>query len=124
MLIEVELADRDYDARVVANYGSALQVLEGEPIDALITNIDLGETRSGFDVARESRARNPGVPVVYVTGGSAHRFAGEKVDGGVLMTKPYRAPELIGRVEDLLAAARRARAQRGRPSEEDVTAAT
>jgi DNA-binding response OmpR family regulator len=104
MLLDLELSDRGYDALIVGGAGSALQALEEERLDALVTNIDLGETLTGFDIARRARARNPTLPVLYVTGGEAHRYEAEKVDGSVLLPKPYVAGDVIDAVETMLKA--------------------
>jgi DNA-binding response OmpR family regulator len=105
MILEMAFADGGYDALVVGTAGAGLQAIEAQAFDAVVTNVDLGEALDGFDVARRARARNGRLPVIYVTGGAGHRFEAERVDGGVLVNKPYVAADILDRLGVLIEAA-------------------
>jgi len=60
----------------------------GASIDMIITDINLGGSASGWDVAEFFRTVRPDVPVVY-TSGKSHD-AERRVAGGVFVLKPYR----------------------------------
>src|SRR5687768_14946350 len=45
----------------------------------LITDVNLGPGKSGWDVARRARGIHPTLPVVYMTGNSGHQWASEGV---------------------------------------------
>lgn len=107
MILEMEFVDRGYEALVVGTAGAGLQAIEEQDVDALVTNINLGEALDGFDMARRARRKNGRLPVVYVTGADGHRFEAERVDGGVLVTKPYLAADVIEQVADLIDTAER-----------------
>ncbi|MFN3515504.1 MAG: response regulator [Phenylobacterium sp.] len=62
---------------------------------ALVTDIDLGDNSSGWDVARRARELFPDLPVVYVSGGSAHEWASRGVPGSVMLTKPFALAQLV-----------------------------
>jgi CheY-like chemotaxis protein len=61
----------------------------GSGYRALITDIDLGPGPNGWDVADHARRRFPHMPVVYVSGGSAHQWGCLGVAGSIMLTKPY-----------------------------------
>jgi DNA-binding response OmpR family regulator len=89
------LEDEGFHVVAVANAGAALDAfgLDGCEVSCLVTNIDLGATVDGFELARRAVAKKPGLKVVYITGGSRHRSA-EMVPGGKLMAKPFTVDEL------------------------------
>ncbi|ACG80240.1 response regulator receiver domain protein (CheY-like receiver) (plasmid) [Phenylobacterium zucineum HLK1] len=62
---------------------------------ALVTDIDLGDNSSGWEVARRARELFPDLPVVYVSGGSAHEWASRGVPGSVMLTKPFALAQLV-----------------------------
>lgn len=62
---------------------------------ALVTDIDLGDNSSGWEVARRARELFPDLPVVYVSGGSAHEWASRGVPGSVMLTKPFALAHLV-----------------------------
>jgi DNA-binding response OmpR family regulator len=73
---------------------------EGAPIDALVTDIDLGGTASGWDVAEAFRAAFPRLAVLYTSGIS--RSHCRAVTGSIFFAKPYNATEIIGACRNLL----------------------
>ena len=62
---------------------------------ALVTDIDLGDNSSGWEVARRARELFPDLPVVSVSGGSAHEWASRGVPGSVMLTKPFALAQLV-----------------------------
>ena len=69
---------------------------------ALIADVDLGSGASGWDVARRARQRSSRLPIIYVTGGSAHEWPSQGVPGSVLVRKPYALAQLTTAVFDAL----------------------
>jgi CheY-like chemotaxis protein len=61
----------------------------GHAIDAVVTDIRLGDGRNGWDVAEAARARRPDIRVVYTSGSvvSPRR----DLPGSVFLAKPYTA---------------------------------
>lgn len=94
-------------AVVIANDGAeALDLIAANPsIDALVTDIDMEPGTDGWDVARCARAACPKLPVVYTTGGAAHEWAQNGVDGSVLVTKPFPTAAIVDAVTHVLAKA-------------------
>lgn len=81
-----------------ASAEDALAALRSAPVDLLVTDIRLGGSMTGWDLAAEARVLFPAISVIYV---SANPPApGRDVNGSVFIDKPA----LIGQV---VAAARR-----------------
>jgi CheY-like chemotaxis protein len=62
-------------------------------IDMVITDINLGGSANGWDVAEYFRTVRPDVPVVYTSEKSAD--AGRSVAGSVFVSKPYRHSDIL-----------------------------
>jgi CheY-like chemotaxis protein len=62
-------------------------------IDVLFTDVNLGGSASGWDVAECFRAARPDVPVVYTSGKTID--AGRCIPGSVFVTKPYQNGEIL-----------------------------
>lgn len=98
------LEERGYEVVTATRGGSAVERLH-EPISALITDIGLPDGVSGWDVARRAREVQPGIPVIYTSGGSIEDTAANAVPGGVMLQKPYRADLLLWTVAALVGSA-------------------
>ena len=68
----------------------------------LITDIRLGTTITGWDVARAARRKAPGFPVVYMSGDSAidHRIHG--VPDSIMVQKPFVIAQIVTAITGLL----------------------
>ena len=55
-----------------------------------------------WDVARRAREKIPTLPVVYVTGDSAHEWAAQGVPNSVMISKPFVAAQIVNAVSTLL----------------------
>jgi CheY-like chemotaxis protein len=114
LLVEDESAVRDYVARilrgaghsvVVANDGDAGLIVAqktAEPFDLLLSDVVM-PGMGGLALARELRARQPGIRVLLVSGYTEE--ASDAASAGFeLLPKPFTADELLGRVRRALAA--------------------
>ena len=75
---------------------------EGADYRALITDIDLGGKLNGWDVAKHAREINDKLPVVYMTGASAHDWGSKGVPNSQLMTKPFAVAQIVTAVAMLI----------------------
>jgi CheY-like chemotaxis protein len=69
-MIAAALEQRGAKVTVAASDEEAYAALRGSPartFQALVTDLNLGEGTTGFDVARAARAMQPGLAVVYIT---------------------------------------------------------
>jgi CheY-like chemotaxis protein len=62
-------------------------------IDVVITDIQLGDDLTGWDVAEKFRAERPNIPIVYTSGTSGDRR--RSVPGSVFFRKPYRSWDIL-----------------------------
>ncbi len=72
----------------------ALGLIESdEPVDALVTDIQLGGRVSGWDVADAFHARHHEEPVIYTSGNAADRD--RLIPGSIFVPKPCSPQDLI-----------------------------
>src|SRR5690242_18406874 len=71
----------------------------GEPVDILVTDINLRGPGTGWDVAEALRALRPGAGVIYVSGNSLDHS--RRVVGSLFFKKPYSASEILEACRDL-----------------------
>jgi CheY-like chemotaxis protein len=83
-----------YDVLEASNAHEALGYLQRErQIDVVITDIQLGDELTGWDVAEKFRAERPNIPIVYTSGTSGDRH--RSVPGSVFFRKPYRSWDIL-----------------------------
>lgn len=100
------LKDAGFEVLIASSGGEAIKLLEGQEaisIRALVTDIQLGPSSpSGWKVARRARELHPEIPVVYVTGDSAHDWSSQGVPNSLLITKPFAPAQIVTAVSQLL----------------------
>jgi DNA-binding response OmpR family regulator len=87
--------------------GGARALLEqrAPEFGGLVTDVDLGAGPKGWDVAHRARELNPTLPVIYVTGNSAHEWRAQGVPDSVLVQKPFAGAEIVVALSNLRAGA-------------------
>jgi DNA-binding response OmpR family regulator len=82
----------------------ALAALETHQADlsGLITDIRLGGDVNGWVIARAARELVPHLPVVYISGDSAHEHTAHGVPDSVMLQKPFAAAQLVTAIATLL----------------------
>ncbi|MCY7264781.1 response regulator, partial [Pseudomonas protegens] len=78
------------------NAAQALEVIEADPIDVLVTDLGLPDMKGG-ELAAEALRRKPGLAIVFATGDS-HLPEGAP-ESAVLLTKPYDEQQIVADVE-------------------------
>ena len=103
-LIDQALSDGGYEPAIVASGEEAVTLLQGnrQHYRAIISDINLKGTMSGWDVARQAREIDPSFPVVYTTGTAAEQWASHGVPNSILLTKPFAAAQLVTAISQLL----------------------
>ena len=71
-------------------------------LSGVVTDVNLGGESTGWDVARRARETAPSLPVVYMTGDSAHQWPSQGVPDSVLLVKPFVPVQLITAVATLM----------------------
>jgi len=69
---------------------------------ALVTDIKLGSSTTGWDVARHARELKPEMPVVYMTGSESNDWPSLGVPNSILVPKPFAPAQVITAVSQLL----------------------
>jgi DNA-binding response OmpR family regulator len=75
---------------------------QGELFRALVTDVNLGTSLTGWDVAKHARKLNDQLPIVYITGDSAHEWGSKGVPNSVLLIKPFAGGQLVTALSQLL----------------------
>ncbi|TIS13181.1 MAG: response regulator [Mesorhizobium sp.] len=102
--IETALEEAGFAVSGLTSAEAALSAFDAAPetIKALITDIRLGPGKSGWDLAREIRAANPAMPVIYISGDSAVHWPSEGVPNSVMIAKPFFMPQITTALATLL----------------------
>jgi DNA-binding response OmpR family regulator len=102
--IEDALSDGGFEACSVHSGEAALSTFRDgrEGCRALLTDVNLGDGISGWDLARQIREITPGFPVVYMTSASAPDWKSPGVDGSLLIEKSFAPAQLATAVSQLL----------------------
>jgi DNA-binding response OmpR family regulator len=103
-VVEEALSDGGFFPNIAVSGEEALTLLSGSNSGyrALITDITLGGTIDGWQVAKHARQLDPAFPVIYVTGGNADEWAVEGVPHSVLLIKPFAPAQLVTAISQLL----------------------
>jgi len=101
------LSKEGYSARATASGREALEILEGEPCQLMITDLRMPEM-SGLELIREARRRFPELGVIVVTAFASLESAVEALRLGAAdyVTKPFHVDEIrtvVAKVMDGLA---------------------
>jgi DNA-binding response OmpR family regulator len=102
--IEDALSDGGFESCSVHSGEAAMSTFRGgrEQCRALLTDVNLGDGISGWELARQIREITPGFPVVYMTSASAPDWKSQGVDGSLLIEKPFAPAQLAAAVSQLL----------------------
>jgi len=98
------LSEGGFEACTIHSGEVALSTfLDGrEQCRALLTDVNLGDGISGWELARQIREITPGFPVVYMTGASAGDWNSQGVAHSVLIQKPFVPAQLVTTISRLL----------------------
>lgn len=105
--VEELLLEAGYDVRTASDGREAMDMiaLAGADLDALVTDVDLGHCPDGWAISREARRASPGLPVVYMSGASAHVWDAMGVPGSAIVNKPCWPEQVVTALDSLLATA-------------------
>jgi two-component system, chemotaxis family, CheB/CheR fusion protein len=88
-----ELQEMGWTVLEAASGAGALMVLrKARTVDLLVTDIQLADAITGWDVAEAFRVSDPEVPVIYASGNSSNQS--RRVTESVFLTKPIEISEL------------------------------
>jgi DNA-binding response OmpR family regulator len=113
--LEIGLSDAGFEVVLATNGTNATTALDGDGahFKGLITDIQLGTGPNGWEVGRHARQVVPGLPVVYISGDSAHDWTAQGVPESVMLQKPFVIAQLVTAITTLLNQASSATASSG-----------
>lgn len=102
-LLKDALADAGYEVITADDGHAAFALLEQRATElaGLVTDISMGSGPTGWDVARRGRELNLTLPVVYVSGDSAHDWAVKGVPHSVMVQKPFANSQIVVALAEL-----------------------
>lgn len=97
MMLQSAFEENGADVLWAQTDRGAYEILDigGSQIDLLITDINLREGTTGFDVARHARARNDRIAVIYLSGEVASAATPFAVQDACFISKPVTQRKLI-----------------------------
>jgi CheY-like chemotaxis protein len=98
------LEELGYKVSTVTGADAALQALDAGSFDLVLSNVVMGGSMNGIELARILKTRNPTLPVVLATGYSNAVL--EAGDDFVVLRKPYQLAELNRTIANLVARTR------------------
>ena len=73
------------------------------PYKALITDVQIAGTLTGWELARQIREKQPAFPIIYLTATAVAEWTLEGVADSVLLCKPFASTQLRAALKSLLA---------------------
>lgn len=103
-MMEAALAEAGFGVEHATSAAAAAILLDADHTRfvALVTDVGLPGTQTGWDLARRARELNPEIPVVYMTGGHAAEWPAQGVPKSILINKPYAPAQVITAVSSLI----------------------
>jgi response regulator RpfG family c-di-GMP phosphodiesterase len=97
------LGKNGFNVLVAADGEEAIRVLEREPVDVLLTDLNMPGV-TGMDLVRHAHEHHPDLIVVIMTGYASLETAREAIVYGVLdyVFKPFKSAEIVAAVEGSL----------------------
>jgi DNA-binding response OmpR family regulator len=97
-LLHTTLEDAGFAVVAASDDAQAFLALESngaQDFVGLVTDVNLRCPRSGWDIAHRAREQKPGIPVIYLSGDSAHEWTVHGVPQSVMVTKPFAPAQVV-----------------------------
>ncbi len=103
-IVEDALEEAGFAVDILSSAEEALTLFRSglKHYKALVTDVNLMGTLSGWELAQKMREREPGFPVIYMTGAAAHEWPSRGVPNSILLEKPFAPAQLVTAVAQLL----------------------
>lgn len=104
MNLQEELTEAGFELVVATNGKEAMAELGANEsrFRVVLTDIKLGRGSDGWEVARHARELKPEIPVIYISGDSAHEWSVKGVPNSVMVAKPFVGAQIITAMSTLL----------------------
>ena len=103
-LLRESLEEGGFSVATAASASEAFESLDGisGELAGLITDVNLGASKTGWDVARRARELRPDLPVVYTSGYAADDWTVEGVPKSIMVPKPYAPAQVVTAISTLI----------------------
>jgi DNA-binding response OmpR family regulator len=103
-VVEEALLEAGFATDILSSAEEALPLFRSgmKEYRALVADVNLKGTLSGWELARQLRQREPTFPVVYMTGAAANDWGSQGVSNSILLQKPFAPAQLVTAVSKLL----------------------
>lgn len=103
-IVESALREAGFEVVVAVTGEEAVAILEKETVTirGMVTDVNLGKGMSGFDLGHRARELQPELPVLYMTGDSAHEWSSQGVPNSVVIPKPFVTAQIVTALSSLL----------------------
>ena len=104
LVLDDALTEGGFHVVVAKNGKEALAILDkqGADLRGLIIDVNLGAGPDGWDVARHARELRSDIPVVYMSGASAHEWASHGVPNSTIVQKPFAPAQIVTAISALI----------------------
>jgi CheY-like chemotaxis protein len=102
--IQSALEDGGFHVDTALSGPEALELLGrgGQAYAGVVTDVNLGEALSGWDVGKAARELNPRIALVYISGDSGHQWSVSGVPMSIMIEKPFAPAQLITAIATLI----------------------
>jgi DNA-binding NtrC family response regulator len=103
-VLEIALSDGGFDVVLASTGTQAMAELDADGVrfKAVVTDIRLGAGPNGWEVGKHAREIVAGMPIIYMSGDSAHGWSANGVPESVMLQKPFVIGQLITAITTLL----------------------
>ena len=103
-MVEEFLTEAGFETIVAHNgeHAARMRAKHRDDLAALVLDVQLGRGPNGWDLARQARAGNPRLPIVYTTGDSAYQWTTEGVPNSLAIAKPFVEAQLLAALSGLM----------------------
>lgn len=103
-MLNEALGDGGFEVATATNGADAIKILDelSTKLRALVTDINLGSGPDGWDIARHARELRPQLPIVYMSGASAHEWASHGVPNSTIVNKPFAPAQIVTAISALI----------------------
>ncbi len=105
IILELTLAAAGFDVLTCTSGAEAISELDADPerFRGVVSDIRLGKGPDGWEIGRRVRELMPHMPVLYMSGDSAHEWGSKGVPNSMILGKPFAMTQLTVAVSLLTA---------------------
>ncbi|KKC27266.1 hypothetical protein WP12_04290 [Sphingomonas sp. SRS2] len=104
LVLEDVLACAGFAVLIAASSEAAIAIIDARAmqLSGLVTDIQLGDRTSGWELARYARECNPEIPIVYTSGTCGADWSAQGVPVSQFVGKPFKSGEILSALAALL----------------------